>query len=85
MALDEATAAFLAQMAESGGPPIHEMSVAEARGLMHQLRAYYGPGPHMARVEDARVAVAPETIQLFLAIFVRYVLAAASTYAAVGG
>lgn len=57
MALDEATSAFLTQMAESGGPPLQEMSVEEARGMITGLRELYGPGPDMARVEDVEVAV----------------------------
>ncbi|GAA5079387.1 acetyl esterase [Thermocatellispora tengchongensis] len=52
MALDEATTAFLAQMAESDAKPLHEMSPEEARGLTAMLAGMYGPGPEMARVED---------------------------------
>jgi hypothetical protein len=33
VALDDATTAFLAQMAESGRTPLHEMTPMEARGL----------------------------------------------------
>jgi acetyl esterase len=58
MALDDATAAFLAQMAESGAKPLHEMTPEEARGLTAALRELYGPGPEMARVEDTRVDTA---------------------------
>ena len=58
MALDEATTAFLTQMAESGMPPIHEMTPEQARGLGGMLREMYGPGPDMARVDEERVPVA---------------------------
>lgn len=51
MALDEATTALLAQLAESGRPPMHEMEPDEARELTASLKEMYGPGPEMARVE----------------------------------
>jgi acetyl esterase len=57
MALDEATAAFLAQMAESGMKPIHEMTPEEARDLGGVLRDLYGPGPEVARVSDESIAL----------------------------
>jgi acetyl esterase len=55
MAVDQATSAFLAQMVESGARPLHEMSPDEGRALMASLRELFGPGPDMARVEEARV------------------------------
>jgi acetyl esterase len=51
MALDEATSGFLAQMAETGQPPLHEMQPAEARGLTAMLKEMYGEGPAVARAE----------------------------------
>jgi acetyl esterase len=57
MALDEATAAFLSQMAESGMKPLHEMTPMEARGLGAALLEMYGPGPEVARVVDHTVPV----------------------------
>lgn len=57
MALDEATAGFLAQMAESGMKPLHEMTPEEARGLGGALRDMYGPGPEVAHVVDESVPV----------------------------
>lgn len=57
MALDDATAGFLAQMAESGMKPLHEMTPQEARGLGGVLRDMYGPGPDVARVVDESVPV----------------------------
>ena len=56
MALDDATAQFLSQMAASGSKPIHEMQPGEARALGAQLREMYGPGP---AVGSARDEVAP--------------------------
>jgi acetyl esterase len=53
--LDEATAGFLTQMAESGAKPLHEMTPEEARGLTAGLGELFGPGPDMARVDDTTV------------------------------
>lgn len=58
MALDEATAAFLTQLAATGAKPLHEMSPTEARGLGAMLREMYGPGPEVAQVRDERIPVA---------------------------
>lgn len=55
MALDSATTAFLTQMAEAGGPPLHEMSPQEARTLSDGFIELCGPGPEMARVDDITV------------------------------
>ena len=38
MAIDEATAGFLTQLAESGARPLHEMTPEEARGFTAALR-----------------------------------------------
>ncbi len=57
MALDDATSAFLTQMAESGAQPLHEMSPEEARGLTAMLGEMYGPGPEMHSTRDVRVPV----------------------------
>lgn len=56
MALDDATAGFLTQMAESGAKPLHEMTPDEARGLGGMLRDLYGPGPDVASVRDEQIA-----------------------------
>jgi acetyl esterase len=58
MALDAATNAFLAQMAEAGGKAIHEMTPAEARALGVQLKEMYGPGPAMAQVIEHSIPTA---------------------------
>ncbi len=55
MALDAATTTFLAQMAEAGGKPLHEMTPQEARGFGAALREMYGPGPEMAQVIEHQV------------------------------
>lgn len=57
MALDEATTAFLSQMAQSGMKPLHEMTPDEARGLGGLLRDMYGPGPALPHVADEAVPV----------------------------
>ncbi|MGR6922021.1 alpha/beta hydrolase [[Actinomadura] parvosata] len=55
MALDHATTEFLKQLAETGGKPIHEMSVAEARALSASLSEMFGKGPDLARVEEVSI------------------------------
>jgi acetyl esterase/lipase len=57
MALDEATAAFLTQLAATGARPLHEMSPVEARGLGAMLREMFPPGPEVAEVRDDRIPV----------------------------
>jgi acetyl esterase len=57
MALDEATTALLARLAEQGGRPLHEMTPVAARELVATMRADVGPGPEMTAVRDARVTV----------------------------
>jgi acetyl esterase len=57
LALDEATAALLEQLAASGAQPLHEMTPAQARGLMAAMRGETPPGPEMTAVRDTRVRV----------------------------
>lgn len=57
MALDDATTSFLTQMAESGMPPLHEMTPVQARGLGVALLEMYGSGPEVASVADHTVPV----------------------------
>jgi acetyl esterase len=57
MALDEATTAFLTQMAESGHRPLHEMTPMEARGFGAALKEMYGPGPEVEEVTEDTVPV----------------------------
>src|SRR3954449_11207811 len=70
MALDEATAKLLAEMAASGMKPLHEMTPAEARGLGGMLCEMYGPGPEVARVSEETVTTADGasfTVRVFVA------------------
>lgn len=55
MALDDATTAFLAQAAEGGGKPLHEMTPIEARQMNETFIDLYGPGPSMDSVENLAV------------------------------
>jgi acetyl esterase/lipase len=57
MTIDDATAAFLAELAASGAAPLHEMTPDEARGLSTALSGMVGAGPDMHRTEDVRVPV----------------------------
>ena len=57
MALDEPTAALLAQMAAEGHRPLHEMAPQDARAMMAAIRGHAAPVPRMAAVRDARVRV----------------------------
>jgi acetyl esterase len=52
MALDEATAGFLTQLAESGSKPLHELTPEEARSFGSVWRELSGPGPELAAVRD---------------------------------
>jgi acetyl esterase len=59
MALDQASVAWLEQARESGFPPVYELTPAQARENSVTLRRQRqpGPGPELARVEDATVPV----------------------------
>lgn len=52
MPLNDATLAFLTEMADAGGKAIHESTPEEVRALGETLSELYGAGPEMARVED---------------------------------
>jgi acetyl esterase len=56
MAIDEATAGFLSQLAESATKPLHEMTPEEARGFSAALADFYGPGPEVAKTYDEQLA-----------------------------
>jgi acetyl esterase len=64
MALDLATVTFLEEMAGSGGKPLHESTVEEARALGDALAALAGPAPEMARVEEHSVASGDGTVPI---------------------
>lgn len=57
MAVDDATAALLGQLARSGMKPLPEMTPDEARGMSGLLRDRFGPGQEVAHVRDETVAV----------------------------
>ena len=52
MPLDQGTTEFLTQMAEAGGPAVHEMTPEEARGMVAGFTEMMGPGPDVARSEE---------------------------------
>lgn len=52
MALDEATAGFLTQLAASGAKPLQDLTPEEARAFMASLRDLVGPGPEVDRSYD---------------------------------
>jgi acetyl esterase len=55
VALDAATQQYLSELAESGAPPLNELTPEEARAGRALLVKRFGPGPEMARVSDERV------------------------------
>jgi acetyl esterase len=52
MAIDEATAGLLGQLAEGDIKPLHEMTPDEARAVGAMLSALYPPGPEVASSTD---------------------------------
>lgn len=66
MALDQATAGFLATMGESDAKPIHECTPEEARSSGADLAELYGSGPEMTRVEEASVQDGEVPIRLLV-------------------
>jgi acetyl esterase len=58
MAIDEATAGLLAAHAESGAPPLHQLTPQEGREAIAAMGALSGPGPEVASVSDEQVATA---------------------------
>ncbi|PXW30662.1 UNVERIFIED_CONTAM: acetyl esterase [Williamsia faeni] len=55
MAVDDATSALLVQLAEAGGPPIHQMPVPQARGVFAALADLVSPGPDLHAVREDTV------------------------------
>jgi acetyl esterase len=55
MAVDEETAALLAQMAAIGARPLHEMTAAQAREFAAAMSVPGDPGPDMTDVSNTRV------------------------------
>lgn len=56
MTLDAATTQLLAQLASSDAPPLHQMSVADARAMGERLRPLLGAGPAMYEVRDTAIS-----------------------------
>ncbi len=67
MALDKATADFLAQMAESGAAPMHTLAPHEARENAAAMKDLSGPGPQLHEVRDA-AAVAEDGAEVALRV-----------------
>ncbi len=63
MAVDQATAALLAQVAASGAKPLTELTPAQARRF-EAMAAGGDPGPEMADVADARVRTGGGSVPL---------------------
>jgi len=55
MPIDPQAQALLDQMAAAGGPPLEQMTPAEARELIMQMRELAGPPAAVAAVEDRTV------------------------------
>lgn len=55
MPLDPQAGALLDQMRSMGAPPLHTLSVPDARQLMENLRELAGPAEDVAHVEDHTV------------------------------
>lgn len=55
MALDEATAGFLAAAAEQGGPALHEMTPEQMREMNGGLTPLFGEGPEVGSVETISI------------------------------
>ncbi len=58
MAIDEATAELLAQLAETRAAPLYELTPQEAREVSAALSQVSGPGPEVARTYDEQLATA---------------------------
>ncbi len=62
MALDEATAALMANMAASGQGPLRDMTPTEARDLAASMKQLWGEGPEMERVASIGIESADATV-----------------------
>jgi cation diffusion facilitator CzcD-associated flavoprotein CzcO/acetyl esterase/lipase len=56
--LDEASAHFIAELAASGAPPIHELNPEQSRRAGEQMVELHGEGPAMARAENLDIPTA---------------------------
>ena len=66
--LDEPTRALLDELAASDLKPLHEMTPAEVRALDASFCPRYGPGPALARVENA-TASQPDGARIPIRLF----------------
>jgi acetyl esterase len=66
--LDEPTRALLDELAASDLKPLHEMTPAEVRALDASFCPRYGPGPALARVENA-TASPPDGARIPIRLF----------------
>ena len=62
MPLDPNLKAMLEQMEAMGAPPVHSLSVAEARASMDAMVAMMGPGEDVASVEDRIIEAGGQTL-----------------------
>jgi acetyl esterase len=62
MPLDPQARLLLDQMASMGTPPLHTMSVPDARSMMESLNALLGQGEEVAHVEDRDIPGPPGRI-----------------------
>ena len=62
MPLDPNLKAMLDQMEAMGAPPVHSLSVAEARASMDAMVAMMGPGEDVASVEDRTIEAGGQSL-----------------------
>ena len=62
MPLDPDMKAMLDQMAAIGPPPVHAMTVADARAVMDAMVGVMGPGEDVAVVEDRTIDAGGQTL-----------------------
>src|SRR3954453_17154772 len=53
--LDDASTAFLTTLAESGLPPLHELTPHQARAAGARMAELYGRGPELRRVDEVEL------------------------------
>jgi acetyl esterase len=63
MPLHAQAQALLDMMVESGAPPIHEMSLEEARGMTAMIGELVGAGPEMAEIRELQIPVTGGSIR----------------------
>jgi acetyl esterase len=63
MPLHAQAQALLDMMIESGAPPIHQMSVEDARGMTAMIGELVGAGPEMAEIRELQIPVTGGSIR----------------------